>query len=103
VGLRNSVGRDLFIHAGLCFPIEPSCRSSICREPTGPLPILGESATFDLRPTDLVFARARETSFRLRHGAGGNDQAHHEQGHLKTKVPGCQVGRQSAIYVNTDP
>jgi hypothetical protein len=24
----------------------------------------------------------------------------HEQGQLKTKVPGCQVGRQSAIYVN---
>jgi hypothetical protein len=24
----------------------------------------------------------------------------HEQGQLKTKVPGCQVGRQSAIHVN---
>ena len=24
----------------------------------------------------------------------------HEQGQLKTKVPGCQVGRLSAIYVN---
>ena len=30
----------------------------------------------------------------------GTIKLNHEQGQLKTKVPGCQVGRQSAIYVN---
>ncbi len=30
----------------------------------------------------------------------GTMKLNHGQGQLKTKVPGCQVGRQSAIYVN---
>jgi hypothetical protein len=30
----------------------------------------------------------------------GTIKLNHEQGQLKTKVPGCQVGRESAIYVN---
>jgi hypothetical protein len=32
--------------------------------------------------------------------AVGTIKLNHEQGQLKTQVPGCQFGRQSAIYVN---